>query len=123
VGTNEKEVIGGLDQASGYATAAWLATGASWPSSAACRSADPELFFPLSESGKALEQIAEAKVICAGCPVRRQCLEFALRTRQTHGIWGGLTELERHQSQGRWAMIVCQSQEPCDAGSPAGRKA
>jgi WhiB family redox-sensing transcriptional regulator len=99
VGTNENKVIGELDQASGYATAAWLAAGASWRSAAACRSADPELFFPISESGNALEQIAEAKAICAGCPVRRQCLEFALRTRQTHGIWGGLTELERYQSR------------------------
>ncbi len=32
--------------------------------------------------------------MCAGCPVRRQCLEFAMRTRP-HGIWGGLTEVER----------------------------
>jgi WhiB family redox-sensing transcriptional regulator len=98
VGTNDDKVIGRLDQPSGYAPATWLAAGASWRSAAACRSADPELFFPLSESGKALEQIAEAKVICAGCSVRRQCLEFALRTR-AYGIWGGLTELERHQSR------------------------
>jgi WhiB family redox-sensing transcriptional regulator len=102
VGTNDNKVVGGLDQVSGYATAARPATGASWRSAAACRSADPELFFPLSEFGKSLEQIAEAKAICIGCPVRRQCLEFALRTRQTHGIWGGLTELERRP--GRRAM-------------------
>ena len=95
MGTNDNKVIGGLDQVSGYTAAARLATGTSWRSAASCRSADPELFFPLSESGKALEQIAEAKAICIGCPVRRQCLEFALRTRP-HGIWGGLTELERH---------------------------
>jgi WhiB family redox-sensing transcriptional regulator len=120
VGTNDNKVVGGLDQVSGYATAArpatgaswpatgaswpatgasWPATGASWRSAAACRSADPELFFPLSESGRSLEQIAEAKVICTGCPVRRQCLQFALRTR-AHGIWGGLTELERHPGRG-----------------------
>ena len=98
MGTNDNEVIGGLDQVSGYTTAVRLVTGASWRSAAACRSADPELFFPLSESGKSLEQIAEAKAICTGCPVRRQCLEFALRTRP-HGIWGGLTELERHHGR------------------------
>ena len=63
--------------------------------SAACRSADPELFFPISAFGKARKQVAEAKAICARCPVRRQCLAFALRTRQVHGIWGGLTEDER----------------------------
>jgi WhiB family transcriptional regulator, redox-sensing transcriptional regulator len=119
VGTNDNKVVGGLDQVSGYATAgrpatgaswpatgaswpatgaSWPATGASWRSAAACRSADPELFFPLSESGRSLEQIGEAKAICTGCPVRRQCLQFALRTR-AHGIWGGLTELERHHGR------------------------
>jgi len=77
VGINDNKVVGGLDQISAYATAARLVTGASWRSAAACRSADPELFFPLSESGKSLERIAEAKAICAGCPVRRQCLQFA----------------------------------------------
>jgi WhiB family redox-sensing transcriptional regulator len=66
-----------------------------WRSAATCQSANPELFFPISAFGKALEQVAEAKAICARCPVRRQCLTFALRTRQAHGIWGGLTEEER----------------------------
>jgi len=72
-----------------------LAAERDWRSAAACRSADPELFFPISAFGQALEQVAEAKAICARCPVRRQCLAFALRTRQAHGIWGGLTEEER----------------------------
>jgi WhiB family transcriptional regulator, redox-sensing transcriptional regulator len=95
MGTCDDKVIGMLNQVLEDVTAAWRASGPSWLSAAACRSTDPELFFPLSESGKALEQIAEAKVICAACPVRHQCLEFALRTR-SQGIWGGLTELERH---------------------------
>ena len=98
MGTNDK-VIGGQAQARGDAPAARLDIWANWRSAAACRPADPEMFFPLSEFGKAREQIAEAKAICAGCPVRRQCLQFALRTRQTHGIWGGLTELERRQGR------------------------
>jgi WhiB family transcriptional regulator, redox-sensing transcriptional regulator len=66
-----------------------------WRSAAACWSADPDLFFPVSAFGKALEQVAEAKAICARCPVRRQCLAFALRTRQVHGVWGGTSEEER----------------------------
>ena len=66
-----------------------------WRSAAACRSADPDLFFPISGSGRSLEQVAEAKAICARCPVRCQCLAFALRTCQAYGIWGGLTEEER----------------------------
>ena len=66
-----------------------------WRSAAACRSADPELFFPISDSGKSLEQMAEAKAVCAGCPVRRECLAFAVGTQQVHGIWGGTTADER----------------------------
>ena len=67
-----------------------------WPYSASCRSADPELFFPVSSSGLSVAQVAEAKAVCAGCPVRRECLAFALRTHQTDGVWGGLSERERH---------------------------
>jgi WhiB family redox-sensing transcriptional regulator len=38
---------------------------------------------------------AAAKRICADCPVRRECLEYALRVREPFGIWGGLNESER----------------------------
>ncbi len=71
------------------------ALGRQWRSAAACRLADPELFFPISSSGRALEQVAEAKRICARCPVQRECLAFALGTREVHGVWGGLSEQER----------------------------
>jgi WhiB family redox-sensing transcriptional regulator len=67
-----------------------------WRSMAACRSADPDLFFPISSSGQSMAQEAAAKAICAGCRVRRECLAFALRTHQAHGVWGGLSEQERH---------------------------
>jgi WhiB family transcriptional regulator, redox-sensing transcriptional regulator len=67
-----------------------------WQSAAACHSCDPDLFFPVSSSGPAVEQAAKAIQICARCPVRRQCLAFALRTRQPYGVWGGLTEQERY---------------------------
>jgi WhiB family redox-sensing transcriptional regulator len=53
------------------------------------------LFFPVSATGKSLEQATEAKSICAGCRVQRECLSFALRTLQAYGIWGGTTEEER----------------------------
>jgi WhiB family transcriptional regulator, redox-sensing transcriptional regulator len=62
---------------------------------AACQSADPDLFFPISDCGPAEEQTAKAKAICATCRIRRECLAFALRTEQTYGIWGGSTEHER----------------------------
>ena len=77
-------------------TSAGLAVGQeNWRAPAACQSADPDLFFPISSSGPALAQVAQAKAICAGCQVRPECLAFAVRTHQVHGVWGGLSEQER----------------------------
>jgi WhiB family transcriptional regulator, redox-sensing transcriptional regulator len=73
-----------------------LVPGEHWRSLAACQFAEPDLFFPISSSGPSGSQVAQAKAICGGCPVRQQCLAFALRTHQVHGVWGGLTEQERH---------------------------
>jgi WhiB family redox-sensing transcriptional regulator len=66
-----------------------------WWSRAACRSADPELFFPVSASGPALGQAQRAKAVCAGCPVRADCLSYALAAGSLQGVWGGMTEDER----------------------------
>ncbi len=66
-----------------------------WRKSAACRDADPELFFPVSAVGPSREDVARAKAVCASCPVRRPCLRFALATHQAYGVWGGMTEEER----------------------------
>jgi WhiB family redox-sensing transcriptional regulator len=66
-----------------------------WWRSAACREADPELFFPVAPVGPGAGEIAAAKELCATCGVRRQCLQYALATHQLHGVWGGLTEAER----------------------------
>jgi WhiB family redox-sensing transcriptional regulator len=57
-----------------------------WRLAAACQSSDPDLFFPLSSSGPSLDQIARAKEICAECTVRAECLAFAMRTHQVHGV-------------------------------------
>lgn len=74
-----------------------LSRGEDWRAAAACRDTDPDLFFPVSGAGRSLEQADQAKAVCAGCPVRRSCLAFALSTGQVHGIWGGLTEEERRE--------------------------
>lgn len=66
-----------------------------WRASAVCRDTDPQLFFPVGTTGLALEQIADAKRVCCGCPVRTDCLDFAMETNQDTGIWGGLSEDER----------------------------
>ena len=70
-------------------------TPAGWRAAGACASVDPDLFFPVSDEGEAVVQIARARRICAGCLVRRQCLEFAMETREMQGIWGGTTPEER----------------------------
>jgi len=67
----------------------------SWAARGACRHADPELFFPVAPAGSALAQLARAKKVCARCPVRTPCLEFALETGQDFGVWGGTSEQER----------------------------
>ncbi|MGW3646841.1 WhiB family transcriptional regulator [Streptomyces sp. NPDC000878] len=66
-----------------------------WLRQAACAGEDPELFFPVGTAGPALRDIATAKRVCARCPVAAQCLEWALRSGQTSGIWGGTCEDER----------------------------
>ena len=70
-----------------------------WTERAACRGVDTELFFPVSTQGPALAQIEQARAICARCPVLDDCLEFATRTGQRHGIWGGKTAEERRAGQ------------------------
>jgi WhiB family redox-sensing transcriptional regulator len=71
-----------------------------WRLDALCAETDPEAFFP--EKGGSTR---EAKRVCTGCPVRAECLEFALANDERFGIWGGLSERERRrvrlQRQGR----------------------
>ena len=66
-----------------------------WRHNAVCREEDPELFFPIGNTGPALLQIEEAKAVCRRCPVIEQCLQWALESGQDSGVWGGLSEDER----------------------------
>ena len=63
-----------------------------WRQLAACRGVEPETFYPITD-----EEAEEAKVICADCPVREICLDFALTNRERDGVWGGATERERRR--------------------------
>lgn len=62
-----------------------------WRHRAVCREEDPELFFPIGNTGPALLQIEEAKAVCRRCPVMEQCLQWALETGQD------LRRLGRHE--------------------------
>ena len=69
-----------------------------WHARAACRGPQTEVFFPPPDNERKDERIRrerQAKAICRTCPVREACLDYAIRIREPHGIWGGLNELER----------------------------
>jgi WhiB family redox-sensing transcriptional regulator len=70
---------------------------ARWRELAACRGVDLDLFFP--ERGESAES---ARRVCARCPVRQPCLDYAITNRIVHGVWGGLTERERRALRSGW---------------------
>ncbi|MEW2295512.1 WhiB family transcriptional regulator [Streptomyces sp. NPDC006743] len=74
-----------------------------WREHAACRHEDPDLFFPIGTTGPALVQTEQAKSVCRRCPVRDECLEWALETAQPLGVWGGTSENERRALRRRRA--------------------
>ncbi|MEV7471643.1 WhiB family transcriptional regulator [Streptomyces kronopolitis] len=74
-----------------------------WRHNAVCREEDPELFFPVGNTGPALLQIEEAKAVCRRCPAMEQCLKWALESGQNDGVWGGLSEGERRAMKRRSA--------------------
>ena len=63
-----------------------------WRALGLCAKTDPDLFFAVG----AIEH-KQAKTICRSCPVRSDCLSFAMDSPIDHGIWGGLTERERRR--------------------------
>lgn len=69
-----------------------LTTPGTWRSLARCRGADPTIFHPVND-----DDAEEAKAICALCPVREPCLEYAIAAREKDGVWGGLTARERRR--------------------------
>lgn len=68
---------------------------ASWKQWAACKGADPELFFP---DGDFKSNHAKAKMICAECIVYKDCMKFAADNGITYGVWGGLSPIERQRN-------------------------
>ena len=67
-----------------------------WVALGACSDVDPDVFYPEEYSGwQARSLTLEAKQICSSCPVRVDCLEYAVEERLDHGIWGGTTPGDR----------------------------
>ncbi len=92
-----------------------------WRAAGACVTADPDLFFPISDRAAGARQAARALRVCAGCLVRRQCLEFAMRAGEQEGIWGGTTPEERIRVlRGATASVPLQHQR---AGGRTGARA
>ena len=66
-----------------------------WRELALCKDTSPELFFPIGNTGSALDAISLAKNVCSRCPSQIECLEYALDSNQDNGVWGGRSEEER----------------------------
>lgn len=63
---------------------------AKWMDRGSCRNFPPAVFFPQDGAG-----VDRARAICAHCPVKNDCLEYALSNHIDHGVWGGCSERER----------------------------
>ena len=101
-----------------------------WRHEAACREVDPELFFPIGNSGPALLQIEEAKQVCHRCSVMDDCLRWAIDSGQDAGVWGGMSEderraLKRHtiRLRARAHAIGLSGLSGVEARPPASRRA
>lgn len=80
-----------------------------WRFEAACLTHDPELFFPIGDSGPAVDQVERAKVVCRTCPVMQECLAWALETGQDFGVWGGMSEAERLTLRRRRSRVAARN--------------
>lgn len=74
----------------------------SWRDQAACIGSD-DLFYSAADEPKGERRRKEekAKAICATCPILDTCRQFAMDSEELYGVWGGLTESDRHKLAGR----------------------
>jgi WhiB family transcriptional regulator, redox-sensing transcriptional regulator len=85
-----------------------------WRYRAACSGTDLDLFFP----GRG-ESAEPARRVCAGCPVREPCLDYALSHGITHGIWGGLAERDRRALRSRHVGATRRERDAAIAAAAA----
>ena len=68
-----------------------------WGKDGLCRQVETEIFFPEGVGGAVTAAVQKAKKVCGSCPVRQECLAWAVRTGQRYGVWGGLSQDERRE--------------------------
>ena len=86
-----------------------------WVVDAACAGSDPEAWFP--DHGRRAEETVVR--VCGGCPVRQECLEYALPRPELVGVWGGLTASQRDQARRRAARGQARVERVIDPRSCA----
>lgn len=64
---------------------------------------NPDLFYNNEDEAKGARRLKEqeAKRLCESCPVLAECRRHAMDNRELYGVWGGLSESERHRLTGR----------------------
>jgi WhiB family transcriptional regulator, redox-sensing transcriptional regulator len=87
-----------------------------WIAEVNCAGVDPELFFP--QRG---DPTSEAKAVCRACPIRAECLDYALSINVRHGIWGGTSERQRNAIPPAMDRKPAANPAPCPATGPAAR--
>ena len=88
-----------------------------WRADARCRKDSAVHFFApghLERREDKQRREAAARALCAVCPVRVECLDYALVVQEPHGIWGGLNELERR----RLLRVRAERQASASSGAP-----
>lgn len=71
-----------------------------WMELGACRGMDTAIFIPTSRRPH-----RTAKAVCAGCPVRTECLEYAMADESCVGVWGGTSTTERQAMREGMALV------------------
>jgi len=92
-----------------------------WWEHAACAGMDLDVFFPTRQSD---DDYAQARAVCAGCPVRRECLVDAMDTElpsSRYGMRGGRTPVERNGGPGRGVRVSTERREQIVAQHLAGQ--
>lgn len=87
-----------------------------WMAEAACRGTDPDMFFV--ERWGSVVDASRAKAVCNGCAVREECLAYALALPEIHGIWGGLSPVERRAERRRRNVPGSRRVHPESCGCP-----